>query len=127
MKNLIKTLLIAVIFIFSAVNCNAATTSYDRAMKSSKPFALYIYMSGCPACRKFDTVFSKISSKYANKYNFVRAEYRSGLMPQICEKWGVRGFPFMAFVNPKTNSGKRIPYECMWDDACLKNAFYSFP
>lgn len=128
MKNFIKyALIIFALLIITPIKSNAAMIAYETAMKSTKPFALYIYMNGCPYCRMFDPVFEKLSQKYSYKYNFVRAEYRNGIMPQLCQKWNVRGFPFMALMNPKTNSGKRVSNECLWDDNCLIKSFQTFP
>lgn len=127
-KNFIKySLIIFALLIITPPKSSAAMIAYETAMKSTKPFALYIYMNGCPYCRMFDPVFEKLSQKYSYKYNFVRAEYRNGIMPQLCQKWNVRGFPFMALMNPKTNSGKRVSNECLWDDNCLIKSFQTFP
>lgn len=127
-KNFLKySLIIFALLIIAPLKSNAAIVAYETAMKSTKPFALYIYMNGCPYCRMFDPVFEKLSQKYSYKYNFVRAEYRNGIMPQLCQKWNVRGFPFMALMNPKTNSGKRVSNECLWDDNCLIKSFQTFP
>ena len=127
-KNFIKHLLIIVsLLVFLSPKSNATIIAYETAMKSTKPFALYIYMNGCPYCRMFDPVFERLSQKYSYKYNFVRAEYRNGVMPQLCQKWNVRGFPFMALINPKTNSGKRVPLDCMNNDDCLIKSFQTFP
>lgn len=128
MKKIIKYfIIITMLIVFAPLKSNAAMIAYETAMKSPKPFALYIYMNGCPYCKMFDPVFEKLSQKYSYKYNFVRAEYRSGIMPQLCQKWNVPGFPFMALMNPKTNSGKRVSLECMNNDDCLIKSLQTFP
>lgn len=128
MKKIIKYLIITTaLFVFAPLKSNAEMIAYETAMKSDKPFALYMYMNGCTYCRRFDPVFEKLSQKYSYKYNFVRAEYRSGVMPKLCKKWNVSGFPFMALVNPKTNSGKRVSIECMNSDDCLIKSLQTFP
>lgn len=120
-----KVILLISILFLTTLNANAK--SFEDAMNSPKPFAMYIYMQGCSACRAFDPIFYQMQNKYSYKYNFVREEYRQGLMPQLCQKWKVRSFPYMALVNPKTNNSKRVSFECFWDEKCLNQAFESFP
>lgn len=119
-----KKILIIFILLLSSASVNAIT--YEDAIHSYRPMALYIYMNGCPYCERFDSVFDNARIKYGSRYNFVKQEYRSGMMPTLCNTWRVKSFPFMALINPKTNSGKRIASECMWNSNCLDRSFQDF-
>lgn len=119
-----KNLLVLLILVCGALQTSAM--DYYEASKSTKPMALYIYLSGCPACNAFDGLFERAETKYGSKFNFVRGEVNNPPMDTLSDAWKVSSFPFMAIINTKTNSGSRVAYKCMMDEKCLHSKLSGF-
>ena len=52
----------------------AFAMTYNEAKTQDKPIVVMFHMHGCGACRKFAPEFDKISSKFSDKFNFVKED-----------------------------------------------------
>lgn len=89
-------------------------TTYELAIKDSKPFIELFYADWCTYCMKFMPKYKMISEIYKDKYNFVMINVDDPAYQQVVKDGDLSGFPTMYIIDPSIDN--RIS---------LNNAIYS--
>lgn len=117
-----KKLLIST-FLVLATATSVFAMSYDEAKLQDKPVVVMFHMHGCGACRKFSPIFDKFSSKFSDKFNFVKEDINSSNLAKTLNFMTV---PAIFIVHPKTMAAKRIEDNCAWDNGCFTKALQEY-
>lgn len=111
------------LFLLLATTTSVFAMSYDEAKVQGKPVVVMFHQHGCSACRKFSPIFDKYSSKFSNKFNFVKEDVRSSNLAKTLNFMTV---PAIFIVEPKTMAAKRISDDCAWDNGCFTKALNDY-
>lgn len=111
------------LFLLLATTTSVFAMSYDEAKGQGKPVVVMFHQHGCSACRKFSPIFDKYSSKFSNKFNFVKEDVRSSSLAKTLNFMTV---PAIFIVEPKTMAAKRISDDCAWDNGCFTKALNDY-
>lgn len=109
-----KKLLLSAILILTAAS-NAFALSYNDVKSQDKPVVIMFHQHGCGACRRMSPIFDKISSKFSNKFNFVKEDAGSSIASGL----NFDTVPAIFIMQPKTQKATRISDACAWDNGCF--------
>lgn len=104
------------LFLTLMISAGAFAMTYNEAKKQEKPVVIMFHMHGCSACKQFTPIFEKISSKYSNKFCFVKEDIDHS---DIAKTLNFTTVPAFFIVEPKTMKAKRIEDNCAWDKSCF--------
>lgn len=107
-----------IISLFMVLTMTAAAFSmtYEEAKLQNKPIVIMFHMHGCSACKQFSPLFDKMTSKFSDKFNFVKEDINSS---SIAKTLNFMTVPAVFIVHPKTMAAKRIEDNCAWDNTCF--------
>lgn len=127
MKNQAKKLIISLILTLAATT-SAFAMSYDEAKVQDKPIVIMFHQHGCSACRKFSSIFGKISSKFSDKFNFVKEDVSNSKIASQIDSTSLHfeTVPALFIVEPKTQKTTRISNECSWNNECLSKTLQEY-
>ena len=99
-------LLMALLWLFLASSLSAAPrwySSLDRALQDSRtnnrPVYLHIYADWCPVCRRMERTVYPDPSVAPELEKFVKVRVNGENNSEIAERFGVRGFPTLVFMD----------------------------
>ena len=100
-----KKIILGLFLVFSFV-LSASAMTMDEAMQQSKPTVVMFKMQGCSACRAYEPTFDGISSKYSDKYNFLKEDvYTSSLSSHL----NIQSVPTIVIIYPGTKKVYKVP------------------
>ena len=109
-----KKLLLSAIFVLATAT-SAFALSYNDVKNQDKPIVVMFHQHGCGACRKMSPIFDKISSKFSDKFNFVKEDAGSSAASGLV----FETVPAIFIMQPKTQKVTRISDNCAWDNGCF--------
>lgn len=115
-----KKYLITIFTIFFVTNA-ALSANYltcNQAMKTGRPFVLYLHSNSCYACREFTPVFTKIMDSMSS-YNVVDINFSYPQAKDVCSTAESRTIPAVYVVNPQKRTRSKINFNTYFDN----NAF----
>jgi len=117
-----RKLLISLFLLLATATSTFAMT-FNEAKTQDKPVVIMFHMHGCSACKKFSPMFDKISSKFSDKFNFVKEDINKS---DIAKTLNFQSVPALFIVQPKTMASKRIDDNCAWDSECFAKTLKSY-
>lgn len=117
-----KKLLIAILFVFVG-SISVLAQSYNDVKNQEKPVVVMFHMHGCSACKHFEPFFDKISSKFSNKFNFVKEDINKS---DIAKTLNFQTVPALFIIEPKTMHAEKIDDNCAWDEGCFAEKLSKF-
>lgn len=117
MKKFILTLFL--IFSFTSSVC---AMTYEEATTQNKPIVVMFKMLGCSACKAYEPTFDSISSKYSNKFTFVKEDAYS----QLATKLNIQRVPTLYIIEPSTQKAYRIQSDTIWQPNGLERILNNY-
>jgi len=116
-----KLLLGLILTLCTTIAVNAAT--YDQVSSKGKPVVVMFHQHGCGACKQLSPLFDKIASKFSDKFSFAKDDIHSS---KIVHKFNFDTVPQVYIVDPKTEKGKNVDQDCIFDQGCFENALKNY-
>lgn len=110
-----------IIFIMICLVNTADCANYitcDQAMKTGKPFVLYLHSNTCYACKQFTPIFTRLMDTMSN-YNVVDINYSYPQGKDICSTAESKTIPAVYVVNPQKRTRSKISFDTYFDDAAF--------
>lgn len=114
MKKFLMTILM-LLFWANAGYC-ATYLTCDQAMKTGKPFILYLHSNTCYACKQFTPVFGRLMDTMQTQ-NVVDINYSYPQEKNVCSTAETRTIPAVYVVNPQNRTRSKINYDTYYDES----------
>lgn len=99
---------------------------YEQALKMNKLVAVEFYADWCGHCRAFAPVLHDIEEGYGSKYTFVTLNADKPGTQKLMDEFGVKSFPSLYLVNPKTGQRKFVDQNIYLNPTALKQTLDTF-
>ena len=116
-------ILLILTIIYAAITPTSYAMDYDKAMTQKKPVILYVYMTGCSACKAFDSYYKKAEKEYSQKYNFVKENV---YFSKIADTLKINSVPAVFILDTQKKTAARIKWECLSDRACFEQTLKEY-
>lgn len=97
-------------------------TSALSTFALEKPKVILFHMHGCSACKKFSPIFDKLSSKYANKFNFSKEDANSKLANEL----GINYVPMVFIIDSDKQTKTSIDSNCLSSQGCFEQRLQNY-
>lgn len=123
-----KKIILSLAILFAGVACagktdlpkgssvfEVTTSNFDSVFKSQDPVVVDVYADWCSPCKKFGTIFTKVSSQSNGKYRF--AKLNIDKIGKQGDALNVNSIPAVIFIK----NGKEVAREVgFMDEAAFK-------
>jgi len=127
-----------VLFLFSFITTNVVNAdsvnrmsslpsmSYDKAMKSDKPFLLVFYADWCTYCQRLMPKVKAMQQEYKDSYNFVLLNFDDEANKSKFADYQVEGFPTVYIIDGKYRKKAPISDNARADEARFSKTMKSY-
>ena len=99
----------------------AQNMTCSAAMKAKKPFVVLYTADYCTYCRRFKPIYSEVSQKYNQKYNFVTIDVAKKSSNGECDKLNITSIPSLYVFNPKNGDRILMPQYLYYKTHLIEN------
>jgi uncharacterized protein len=114
MARLFTTLTLVLLFLFMAARPLVAEETYENGLKrgkaENKHMVIYFFSKYCPYCTKMDKevlVDKEVDQTLKKDFVFLKVDVDK--KPGIAQKFAIRGYPTLTFLDPAGNDLGQIP------------------
>ena len=100
-----------------------AVTPVLLTVAKEKPQVVFFHMHGCSACKGFTPLYEQMSSKYSNKFSFVKQDINTS---RLADKLRISSVPAVFIIEPTTNAKTEISYDCLTQQGCFEQKLSNY-